>query len=206
MWLTFGVGVVLLVLTKSRTATAAFWAAIVAVQLVRLPASDKIDGLSGDGVVGALALWMVWVCGIDPTTDFRDAVLLGRADEAETLSGRVFIWPEVIRYAQERLLGYGYGSFWTPGRIEAVSKELGWGLPRRKRIFGDVAVAGGGGARPLARGGGDGGHDGGGPRISRTNDATYTLPVGLILFGLINAGSESGMVVVTLVPFMRAVA
>ena len=35
-----------------------------------------------------------------------------------------------------------------------------------------------------------------------TNDATYTLPLGLILFGLINAGSESGMVVVTLVPFI----
>jgi len=37
-----------------------------------------------------------------------------------------------------------------------------------------------------------------------TGDSAYTLPLGLILFGLINAGLESGMVAVTLVPFLLA--
>lgn len=203
LWFVFGVGAVLLVLTKSRTTTAAFFASIVAVQLVRLPLTTKLAGGLSAAWAGALALWLIWVCGINPATDFRDAVLMGRADEAETLSGRAFIWPEVVRYAQERfLLGYGYESFWTPGRIEAISKELGWGLREAHNAYLEVWLWLGAVGIVLllvvvmtamtasVRG------------FRATNDATYTLPVALIMFGLINAGFESGMVIVTLVPFV----
>jgi len=203
LWLTFGAGAVLLVLTKSRTTTAAFFVSIATVQLVRLPLATKLTGGLAAAWAGALVLWMIWVCGIDPTTDFRDAVLMGRADEAETLSGRAFIWPEVVRYAQERfLLGYGYESFWTPGRIEAISKELGWGLREAHNAYLEVWLWLGAVGIVLllmvvitamtaaVRG------------FRATNNATYTLPVGLVVFGLINAGFESGMVIATLVAFI----
>lgn len=203
LWFVFGVGAVLLVLTKSRTTTAAFFVSIVAVQLVRLPLTTKLTGGLAAAWLGSLALWMIWVSGINPATDFRDAVLMGRADEAETLSGRAFIWPEVVRYAQERfLLGYGYESFWTPGRIEAISKELGWGLREAHNAYLEVWLWLGAVGIVLllvvvmtamttaVRG------------FRATSDATYTLPVALIVFGLINAGFESGMVIVTLVPFI----
>lgn len=205
LWLVFGLGAVLLVLTKSRTTTAAFFVSIVAVQLVRLPLTTKLAGGLATAWIAALGLWMVWVFGIDPATDFRDAMLMGRADEAETLSGRAFIWPEVMRYAQERfLLGYGYESFWTPGRIEAISAELGWGLREAHNAYLEIWLwLGAVGivlmlivmAAALAAGVK-------GFRI--TNDAVYTLPVALLVFGLINAGLESGMVVMTLVPFVAA--
>ena len=52
-------------------------------------------------------------------SDFRELLLLGRAEDAETLSGRSLIWPEVLSFAKERLwFGYGYESFWTAGRID----------------------------------------------------------------------------------------
>ena len=43
------------------------------------------------------------------------------------LVGRNVIWEVCLRYAAARpLLGFGYGAFWTPNRIDAVADELGW--------------------------------------------------------------------------------
>ena len=35
-----------------------------------------------------------------------------------------------------------------------------------------------------------------------THNSAYALPLGLLVFGLINAGFESGMIVINLVPFL----
>jgi O-antigen ligase len=155
--------------------------------------------------LAASGLLLLWVCGLDPLTDFRDALLLGRAEESDTLSGRAFIWPEVMYFVNQRLLlGYGYESFWTAARIETISGALGWGLREAHNSYLELllwlgvtglmlmtAVM----AASLAaaiRG------------YRATRDPAYTLPLGMTFFGLINGGLESGMVVINLVPFLLA--
>jgi exopolysaccharide production protein ExoQ len=205
LWGIFLAGVLLLLMTKSRTTAAAFFASVAAVQLVRLPLSMKVSGALAAVWLGVVGLWIVWLCGFDPTTDFRDAVLLGRAEESDTLSGRAFIWPEVMRFVQERpLLGYGYESFWTPARIEVISSELGWGLREAHNGYLEMLlwlgwtgllltlVATAAGLAAAVRG------------FLATKDSAYTLPIALLVFGLINSGLESGMVVITTVPFLLA--
>ena len=92
-------------------------------------AADEVSGGVAAAWIAAAGLCCLWICGFDPATDFRELFLMGRSDESESLSGRAFIWPEVIRYARERFwFGYGYEGFWMPARIEDISDELGWGL------------------------------------------------------------------------------
>ena len=206
LWVVFAVALGLLLLTKSRTTTAAIVVAIAAAQVVKTPLAAKCAGVLSLGWLAAAALLAIWLCGFDPLSDFRDALLLGRAEESDTLSGRAFIWPEVMSFASERFwLGYGYESFWTAARIETISTNLGWGLREAHNAYLEamlslgavgvvlfLLVAGAGLAASIRS-------------WRATNQAVHTLPIGLIVFGLLNAGLESGMVAVSeLVPFMLA--
>jgi O-antigen ligase len=132
---------------------------------------------------------------------------MGRTEDSDTLSGRAFIWPEVLYFAGQRpWLGYGFESFWTPARIEIISGNLGWGLREAHNAYlesllsigglglGLVLLVGAAGLIATVRG------------FRATRDPSYALPLGLLIFGLINAGLESGMVTIELVPFLLAAA
>lgn len=203
LWLACGIAFVLLILTKSRTTTAAAILALAAVQLAHTRLTTKLAGAAALAWCACLGLWIVWIAGYDPLTDFRDAILLGRAEESDTLSGRAFIWPEVLYFVGQRpWLGYGYESFWTPAHIETISTNLGWGLREAHNGYLESLLSLGVVGAPLfvavvltalaesIRG------------YRVTHSSLYTLPLGLTVFGLINAGLESGMVVVNLVPFL----
>lgn len=114
----------LMLLTKSREATAGLVVAILAYRCL----------VSGKRTVA----WVVWgllvlvamspiVSGGRTADMWRSVVLMGRVDDSSTLTGRTPIWETLIGYAAARpITGYGYGSFWTPARIEVISKDQGW--------------------------------------------------------------------------------
>jgi O-antigen ligase len=201
--LVFGAGLLMLVLTKSRGACAATLLAIGSTQLIKVRAAATIPTAAVAACVAGLAVWVLWVLGIDPINDFREVLLLGREEEAETLTGRSVIWPEVVRFVSERpWLGYGYESFWTAGRIDEISAQLGWGLREAHNAYLEVllwlgivglalvilvAIAGMFAARRDWK---------------ATGDTVCLFPLSLVVFGLANACFESGMVVVSIVPFM----
>jgi O-antigen ligase len=203
LWAVLGASLVLLLLTKSRTTTAAilFSAGVVLLAQTKL----KVQAMTGAAGVfaGGLFLWLLVVAGYDPLTDFRDTLLLGRAEESDTLSGRAFIWPEVLYFVNQRFwLGYGFESFWTPARIEIISDNLGWGLREAHNAYLESLLSGGiiglvlvllaAAASLLAAVRG----------YRSTRDPSYALPLGLVVFGLINGGLESGMVTIEMVPFV----
>jgi exopolysaccharide production protein ExoQ len=203
LWGVLAASIVLLLLTKSRATAAAIAMSIAAVQLVQLPLRSKLTLALGGAWLACVGLWLLYACGLNPLTDFRNALLLGRAEESDTLTGRAVIWPEVLYYVQQQpWLGYGYESFWTAARIDAISGNLGWGLREAHNAYLElllwlgivglmlafVAVAAA--VAATIRG------------YRCSHDTAYMLPLGLIVFGLINAGLESGMVVMTLVPFL----
>ena len=61
---------------------------------------------------------------------FVNAALLGRQDEADSLSGRIPLWTELLPHIGEHLwLGHGYLTFWNPQRIQSFSSAYQWTVP-----------------------------------------------------------------------------
>ena len=196
----FLVALVLLILTKSRSSTAGLLLAIAAVFTVQTSVRFKMAAGFAGLWAACLCGWLVFAAGIDPLTEYRDALLLGRSSESETLSGRAFIWPQVGYFILQRpLAGYGYEAFWTPSRIETISEAPGWGLREAHNGYLEMllwlgliglvltlAIVGLGLVASI-RG------------YLKLRDPTYALPLGMLVFGLLNAGLESGIIAVELV-------
>jgi exopolysaccharide production protein ExoQ len=202
LWMLFAACLALTLLTKSRTGNASTLVAIAAVAVVQTSWRSRI-AIGFTAMWAALAgLWLVWVCGYDPLRDFRDALLLGRAEQSDSLSGRAFIWPIVREFISQRPgLGYGFESFWNPAHIETVSDELGWGVREAHDGYLDVLLSTGivgltfallsiAAALVIAL------------RGSVTlRDPAYALPLGMLIFGVLASTMESGMAVIMLPSF-----
>lgn len=117
---------VMIVLTKSRTALVALGAA----GLVGLAVSVKRSRLVTVGVAIAALVFAIVVFAPDVVTSVHQMALLGRSAAAEdpsTLSGRTLLWSDLIDWAADRpFLGYGFDSFWTPTHINIESLRRGW--------------------------------------------------------------------------------
>ena len=133
-----------LLLTKSRTATAGCVFAVGVAGLNAAGRATKLLAVAG-GLAGAAGLALsVLLSGTDPRDDVRDAVLMGRLDQQDSLSGRLPIWEVVTPHILDRpLLGYGYGGFWTGKRIDAVSDDIGWAISAAHSAWFEAALDGG---------------------------------------------------------------
>jgi exopolysaccharide production protein ExoQ len=188
---------VLIVLTKSRTGSVASLLAIGSVVAMQTTMRWKLAAGFAAAWAGVAAIWLLMACGYDPLTDFREPLLLGRSDQADTLSGRAYIWPLVGHYIGLRpWLGYGYESFWNPAHVQLVSDELGWGVREAHNAYLDVLLSTGlaglawgivavaAGLVAAVRG--------------SWRQRAYALPLGLLVFSLASSWMESGMVTVIL--------
>jgi O-antigen ligase len=120
-------GLACLVLSKSRLSLFGMVAALVLLSLLKL-STRRISLVLG-------ALWVVLgvvlaalLAGVDLDQQWN-LLFLGRAEYLGTLTGRTELWEELLPHVGRRLIvGYGYGCFWTPARIEEVSSTLYWGM------------------------------------------------------------------------------
>jgi O-antigen ligase len=197
----------LLLATKSRTSLAGLVVAVLVVQCVRLTRGTALLALGVCWLASTLALAAVLIHGEwRPPTGF---LLLGRADpeETATLTGRTELWEALDDYMEKRpLMGYGYGGFWTPARVENVSEGQGWGVgvPDAHSLYYDlvlnVGLIGAGaylvaaarfGVRAAVQ-------------YFATGEADGGLLVGLLVFVLVLGGSESAGMEVSCVTFVAA--
>jgi O-antigen ligase len=205
LWSIFAASMVLMLLTKSRTGNAATLAAISSVFLAQTSLRFKFMGGIALAWLACGGLWLIFVAGYDPLVDFRQALLLGRAEESDTLSGRHFIWPAVFYFIKLRpWLGYGYEAFWNPTRVETISEEVGWGLREAHNGYLDILLSLGifglvaalacvmSGIVAAVRG------------CVKLRDPAYALPLGMLVFGLLASVMESGMVIVEFPTFLTA--
>jgi exopolysaccharide production protein ExoQ len=112
-----------LVLTGSRTALAGLLLALVFYATVQRAKAHVV------ALAAALIVAVVMVAMIVDETGLYQAVLLNREDTSSvsSLTGRTPLWAECWEYVLERpLLGYGYGAFWVPERIVAISDSQDW--------------------------------------------------------------------------------
>jgi exopolysaccharide production protein ExoQ len=205
MWSIFAASLVLMLLTKSRTGNASTLAAIGCVFLAQTSLRFKLSAGLVCSWTAIGGLWLIFVAGYDPLVDFHEALLLGRAEESDTLSGRAFIWPAVGYFIARRpWLGYGYESFWNVTHVETISEELGWGLREAHNGYLDVLLSLGAvglicglavmlaGLAAAARG------------SVKLRDPAYALPLGMLVFGMLSSVMESGMVNVLFPTFLTA--
>lgn len=194
-WLTFLLALGFLVLTRSRTATAAALLGVAAAGTLQASWSSRIAVILGTVFIGALILLGVLASGVDLQREMQQAVLLGREEQSESLTGRLPIWMEVSDHIATRpFQGHGYDTFWTPDNIDIVSTRVQWGLRESHNAYLELTLSLGlvglglvlscvllGIVRAVAQ-------------FQATGDAAYGLMAGLFIFGLSNGLLESGMI------------
>ncbi len=123
LWIA-GVAVLLLLLTKSRTAVFSLLAA----QLVLWATGvlhvrrRMIIAMVSTGLISVLAFTVLF-----SPTSIRSSALLNRDTDATTMTVRYELWTALTPYLRERpLTGYGFGAFWTPEHISDISASQGW--------------------------------------------------------------------------------
>ena len=95
----------------------------------------------------AAAIAAVPLLFVDPGAAASLGTLLrmGRQEDVSTivtLAGRTELWQSLLHYVYERpLLGYGYGGFWIPQRITALTQHEGWELGSAHSQYLDIALS-----------------------------------------------------------------
>lgn len=124
-WLTLVVvALVVIQLTRSRTALASCLAGLAAVLLVGqelrrmvLPASILVTV----GAIGMVALGLLGQSGI---AGLGNAAAMGRKDQVSSLTGRLPLWAALLDHSKDRrLIGAGYGAFWNAKMNETIHND-----------------------------------------------------------------------------------
>lgn len=122
---------VFLLLTKARTGTAA---ALLACGWLTWHCTFArgwlIVGVAGLGVAICCLLFYQGVTGRD--LDTTTVTTMGRDEDSADptkLTGRLPIWTQAFNeFTEQPILGFGYGAFWTMGRLEEYERHNGWAL------------------------------------------------------------------------------
>ena len=141
LWSLCVAGVVLLVLTKSRTVCGAMLAGLFVFSLLHGPWTKRLLLCTTVISLASTLVLVLALLGWDVEERLLSAILIGRPDEADSLSGRLPLWSALLEYAWQRpLLGYGYLTFWSPERIEHFSTELQWAVPDGHNAYLDLML------------------------------------------------------------------
>lgn len=196
-------GFAFLVLTKSRTSAAGFLIAVTLLLTLRTRAGLKwMTGFAAAWVL-AVAMLVVLLFGIDVKQELTELALLGRKEQAESLTGRLPIWTELqTAIAQRPLSGYGYDTFWTPDRIETVSSTLQWAIHEAHSAYIDMLLSVGLIGLIILLCGVFAGLCVASRRYLVDGQPLFGYLFGLYIFGLINGFTESGMTMPMFVPFL----
>jgi len=204
-WAILVAGMVLLVLTKSRTSTAGVLVTLGIVWLVLCSSRVRWFVPAFGAWIVASGLILVLMSGSYADRLLANVAFMGRQEDAESFSGRTTIWPVVQTYLQKELyFGYGYESFWTPPVIEEVSEECQWAVREAHSSYLDMILNLGvvgvvmycaamlaGLVMSLVE-------------FQRRRDACALVWFGMVLNGFFNGLFESGMVMISFPTFMIA--
>ena len=128
------IGIIFLILTKSRTSFACAMLALFAYWALLSSLSHKITLFLVVSITFCLFLLLV---GDAFFPAMRQGILLGREDPTVyTLTGRVPLWHQCLEYVAKRpLIGYGYNSFFNSRNIRTFSNSQGWALSAGHSVY-----------------------------------------------------------------------
>jgi len=133
-----------LILTKSRTSLSCAILVILLYCGVVTPSSRKLVVVLCVGI--AFCLGFLFAGGtLFPA--FQEAMSANRDVGSASgsmlwLTGRVPLWQDCLTYIEKRpFLGYGYGGFWTPSRVDQISFLNDWTISVAHSAFIDFALS-----------------------------------------------------------------
>ncbi len=191
----FALGLVFLLLTKSRTSLAGFLLAMSVLWFLQTSSLNRIFSFVGISFSLCAALLIYSLLGFNEKDSLLNVISLGRQEKAQELTGRLPIWTELMHYVDRRpLIGYGYESFWTAENIEDLSEPLGWRFRQAHSGYIDAVLSAGlVGASCLLLIVLIGIYNAA-MRFRETKHICCGLTLGMLIFGLVDAFLESGMV------------
>jgi O-antigen ligase len=126
-WMFFTAGVVVVLMSVSRSALIGLLAGLAAIVLLGM--SGRRFAVSALVVTVALAIGLGAYAVCPPSLQMRltGAALMGRVEDASSLTGRWPLWVEMWRDgANRRIQGYGYGAYWTVDRNHDLASIIEW--------------------------------------------------------------------------------
>jgi O-antigen ligase len=120
----------LLLLTGSRTACGAVVVAVLVYLSIRAPLRTRLVLGVSFAWVALIVVLFLSLAAPDTSQGVKSSLLLGRAESAGSLTGRVPLWTELWeRVQQHPIAGYGYSAFWTVQRKDELWQRLEWVTP-----------------------------------------------------------------------------
>ncbi|MEQ1830926.1 MAG: O-antigen ligase family protein [Pirellula sp.] len=116
-----------LVFSKTRGALFATLLGMASIQMLRFKVITNM--IIGTGIVTLFAglLFLSEMSGPKLKNQIGNAASLGRSEGVSTLTGRLPLWRVLWRESRhDRVIGVGYGAFFTTKRTNALARELQW--------------------------------------------------------------------------------
>jgi exopolysaccharide production protein ExoQ len=146
-WALIGAGVMAVLLSRSRSGLATFVAGIVALQFMGLAGRRFVVYATSVATAAALLLLIYGLLPRSLRHDVTDMFLMGRVEDASSLTGRVPLWQEMWKDGRGYLWkGHGYGAYWTAERNYELGDVIQW-YPRHSHsvymeVFIDLGLVG----------------------------------------------------------------
>lgn len=138
-----GIGFACLLWTKSRVSLASALASV-AFYCILTSARARYWLLIATTVSAIAAVPLIFV-DARAAAPLWSLLSLGRQEDVSTivtLTGRTDLWHALLQYVHERpLLGFGYGGFWTPERLTAITQREGWVFGSAHSQYFEIALS-----------------------------------------------------------------
>ena len=135
------IGVVVILMTKSRTTFGAVVISMLATQVVSVRGNNRILLIAvGFFAMGLVAIGTLFLSQ-QATVQLGNIVAMGRGDDVSSLTGRLPLWEELLSWINKRpFLGYGYMAFWDADRVEKLSEMFKWEIPHGHNMYLDITL------------------------------------------------------------------
>jgi len=136
-------GFAFLLLAKSRVSLASVLAGLLC-YLAVTSARARYWALVAS-TAGAIAAVPLLLAGPRAAEPLLALVRMGRQEGVSTIgtiTGRTELWQALLQHVYDRpLLGYGYGGFWTPERLTALTQNAGWVFGSAHSQYFEIALS-----------------------------------------------------------------
>ncbi len=141
-WAFMGLGVIALLLSESRTSLAALLVTGSVAWILRARGPQRILLVAGTvslACIVAIAYGFVSTSTVHSTAD---VVTMGRQESISSLTGRIPLWQELLKAAEDRpFWGYGFGGFWSEKNIRKYSEMFAWQIPHAHNAYLDIVLS-----------------------------------------------------------------
>jgi len=136
------VGMVSLILTKSRTGLACSMVALAVVFLLRTRGTQRLFVASAGIAVVSFTLIAYTFVSVSASERAGDLAAMGRGKDVNTLTGRIPLWKAILSDESEYfLIGKGYTSFWDEKTILKYSERFLWQIPHAHNAYLDQLLS-----------------------------------------------------------------